>query len=387
MAGTANAAAPPLSVARLALRDFRNYADIDLALDPVPVVVTGENGAGKTNLLEALSLLTPGRGLRRARLSQMLSDRAAPTGTWSVLAELRTPDGRRSIACGMDPAGREEGREARLVRVDGSRLRVQEQLLEMLAVQWLVPAMDTLFRGSAGDRRRFLDRCVFAFQPDHARQLRRFETALRERTAVLRSPRRDPLWLTTLERQMAASAVAVCAARAEVAARLSAAAETTPEETAFPVPALSVDGVLEGWLRQYSALAVEDRYAAELEASRARDAEAGGAAVGPHRSDLAVRYLPRGIAAAEASTGEQKALLVGLVLAQAQLLALERGQPPLLLLDDVAAFLDARRRAALFERLLAMRLPCWLTGTDDAPFAALQGRAQVLHVAGGRAVQ
>lgn len=368
-------------MARLALRDFRNYADVDLPLPAAPVVVTGENGAGKTNMLEALSLLTPGRGLRRARLAQTL--REGSGGAWSLLAELRTRDGRRSITCGLDPAGLEEGREARLVRVDGAKLRSQEQLLDILTVQWLVPAMDTLFRGSAGDRRRFLDRCVFSFQPDHARQLRRFDLAMRERTQLLRSPRRDPLWLAALERQMAAAAVAVIAARMEVAGRLTAAADAAPMDAVFPVPRLAVTGMLEGWLAEGSALSVEDRYAAALEAGRPRDAEAGGAVLGPHRADLAVRHRRKDIPAAEASTGEQKGLLIGLVLAQAGLLALERGAPPLLLLDDVVAFLDERRRAALFAYLLETEAPVWLTGTDAALFAPLQDRAQFLSVADG----
>lgn len=378
-----SAAAPPrLAVRRLTLTDFRGYAGLRLEIDAGCVVLTGANGAGKTNLLEALSLLAPGRGLRGARLAEMdrVGAEGAAGGPWAVAATVATPEGIAEIGTGRAPA--DGGRERRLVRIDGAPTRGQAALAGLLGVVWLTPDMDRLFRAGAGDRRRFLDRLVAAFDPDHVGRLAAYGHNLRERARLLRDGGADRAWLAALEEGMAGHGIAIAAARRAMVARLGqvCALGVGP----FPPAALALDGAAEAWLDEGPALAAEDRLRAALADSRARDAATGGAAVGPHRSDLCVTHLARGLPAAQCSTGEQKALLIALVLAHARLEALERGAPPLLLLDEIAAHLDPARCAALFAEILALGAQAWMTGTDAALFAPLAGAAQFLSVADAR---
>lgn len=378
-------------LARLALSDFRCYVRAELAPEPGAVVLTGPNGAGKTNLLEAISFLAPGRGLRRALIGAI--DRRPPAngaaiaapaptpGPWAVAARLAGPEGPVELGTGRDPAApADAARPRRLVKVDGAFMRGQASLAAHLSVSWLTPQMDRLFLDGAGDRRRFLDRLVYGFDPEHAGRVAAFDHALRERARLLRGEvaRPDPAWLDALEEQMAARGVAIAAARAALVERLALAAGETAGP--FPVPVLAMTGALEAWLAAMPALAVEDRLKAELAAGRRQDAASGGAIAGPHRSDLAVADRRTGMPAADCSTGEQKALLLALVLAHARLQAAERGAPPILLLDEVAAHLDAGRRAALFDELLALGGQVWLTGTDEALFAPLAGAAQFVRV-------
>ncbi|NBC33457.1 MAG: DNA replication/repair protein RecF [Alphaproteobacteria bacterium] len=389
------APARPLAVTRLVVRDFRSYRAGDISLDARPVVLTGPNGAGKTNLLEAVSYLGPGRGLRQAKLGEVtrraLGESAPPPDRgWSVSARLSTPLGAVAIGTGLDPAA-PSGTARRVVRIDGRTAASQAELADYLAVVWLIPAMDRLFLEGAGNRRRFLDRLVFAFHADHAARLSAYERAMRERNRLLKEPRWDTAWLAALEEAMAANGVAVAAARREVAARLAASArQVSPARGrapwgtgdgggAFPGAAPTVSGALEDGLADSPALALEDRYRARLAGIRPVDAAAGMATEGPHRSDLAVVHVEKGCPAGQCSTGEQKALLITLVLAHARLLAAEQGAPPLLLLDEVAAHLDARRRSALFEAILAVGAQAWLTGTDPALFREL-GSAVQHHV-------
>ena len=397
--------AASVTLARLALTDFRCYERAVMAVDPRPVVLTGPNGAGKTNLLEAISFLAPGRGLRQASLgavdrrlpqangtalpatssgaSQETQDSGADASVaWAVAARLAGPDGVTEIGTGRDPTT-ETGRERRLVKIDGTFVRGQAPLAARLGVVWLTPQMDRLFLEGASARRRFLDRLVYGLDPDHASRVSAYEHALRERARLLRAgpsigSADDGPWLAALEEQIAARGVAIAAARRDFATRLDAAAADGVGP--FPTAGLRVEGAIEAWLDEMPALAAEDRFRARLAESRARDAETGGAMLGPHRSDLQVTHLAKGMPAADCSTGEQKALLISIVLAVARLLTVARGAAPVLLLDEVAAHLDAVRRAALFEELLALGGQAWLTGTEEDLFCSLGDRAQFFRV-------
>ena len=380
------AAAPAQSVlwlGRLALTDFRNYCHGELAVDRRPVVLTGPNGAGKTNLLEAISFLVPGRGLRQTRLSEI--DRVVGGrrgGAWAVAATVCRDGDAVEIGTGRDPGqAADAGRERRLVKINGAFVGGPSALAEHLALIWLTPQMDRLFLDGAGARRRFLDRLVYGFDPAHARRMARYEHALQERSQLLRQGGPgswDAAWLGALEQQIAEGGVAIAAARRELIERLDQA--VVRGVGPFPQAALALEGALEHWLAEMPALAVEDRFRAQLAADRARDAETGGALCGPHRSDLGVTHLARGLPAAQCSTGEQKALLISIVLAQARVQIDSRGAAPILLLDEVVAHLDAIRRTALFEEILALDLQAWLTGTEAALFAELGGRAQFFAV-------
>ncbi|MEI7607707.1 MAG: DNA replication/repair protein RecF [Rhodospirillaceae bacterium] len=368
------------AVLRLTLTRFRNYRSARLETGPEPVVLTGSNGAGKTNLLEALSFLSPGRGLRRARLDEVeLTAHDAPPEGWAVAAGLSNGV---EIGTGSVPGG---GRERRQVRIDGHTAKGQTALADHLSVLWLTPQMDRLFLEGSSGRRRFLDRLAFGFDPAHAGRLSRYEHAMRERARLLREGRRDSGWLAALEDQMATGGVAVAAARREVAARLSAACAAGIGP--FPRAELAVAGLLEDRLADRPALPVEDEFRHRLRDSRRLDAETGATTLGPHRSDFQVRWRKADgppLAAESCSTGEQKALLLAIVLANARLLAERPAGPPLLLLDEVAAHLDEARRAALFDEILALGGQAWLTGTDDALFVPLKDRARFISVADGR---
>jgi DNA replication and repair protein RecF len=367
-------------VIRLVLTDFRNYRSARLDLDAGPVVLTGPNGAGKTNLLEAVSFLSPGRGLRRARLGEIdRQDRAEPAGNsgWAVATTVATGRGRVRIGTGREP----EGGERRVVRIDGEPARNQAALAECLGVLWLTPQMDRLFVEGPGARRRFLDRLVLGLDPAHASRVAAYEQAMRERARLLRDGPSDPVWLAALEEVMAQQGVAVAAGRRDTVERLDQVCAAA--EGPFPRARLNLAGAVEDWLGTMPALEAEEKFKAALAENRNADGAAGGAVLGPHRSDLAVSYADKGIAAENASTGEQKALLIAIVLAQAALQRASRGEPPLLLLDEVAAHLDAARRAALFEALAGLESQTWITGTDAALFAPLQGHARFLSVADG----
>ncbi len=375
------AAAPALWLARLSLSHFRNYAEAAISLSPAPVLLTGPNGAGKTNLLEAVSLLSPGRGLRRAKPQELQQlDAASP---WAVAGEVETPDGRRQLGTGRAPSGEGQSSERRVVRIDGRTERAQSAFAAILDIIWLTPQMDGLWREGASERRRFLDRLVFAFDPAHAGRVSGYETNLRQRLRLLQEGGADPHWLSALEEGLAERGVAIAAARAQLVKRLNLA---ILEESLgrFPRVALRLAGALDDWLAGGSALAAEERLRQAFHDARRSDAEQGRAAFGPQRSDLEARHLDRDCPAGLCSTGEQKALLVGLVLAHARLIALERGRPPLLLLDEVAAHLDAARRDALYDEVLSLGLQAWLTGTEPAIFEALSGRAQSFLVTEGQ---
>lgn len=366
-----------LAVERLKLRDVRNWARLDLALPPGPVVLVGPNGAGKTNLLEAVSLLAPGRGLRRAAAAEL--DRRPDGGPWAVAARLTGRQGPFELAVGREP-----GSERRSATLDGRPLKDRTRRAELVGMLWLTPAQDRLFLEGPAERRRFLDRLVLAFDPRHAATVAAYERLLRDRAVLLRGGRHDPVWLAALEARLAAAGVAVAAARRQLVAALARAGAAA----AAPLPAarLRLEGEVEAWLEQAPAADVEQRLAAALHASRALDAASGGAAHGPHRSDLLVFDAASGEPAAACSTGRQKALLLGLVLAHARLRGALLGELPILLLDEVAAHMDKERRAALARALVELGAQAWLSGTDRSLFGALEGSATFLEIDNGTIV-
>jgi DNA replication and repair protein RecF len=378
----AGATADRVGVTRLAMSDFRNYREAKLTLGTAPVVLTGPNGAGKTNLLEALSFLAPGRGLRGSRLTDVdrrndPANDGGSTHSWAVAAVVVTRRGTVRIGTGHDAiAG-----ERRVVRIDGEPVRSQAALGEQLGVVWLTPPMDRLFLEGPGGRRRFLDRLVLGLDPTHAARVAGYERALRERSRLLREGPADPVWLAAIEEVMAEQGVAVAAGRREAAQRLDRVCSEAVGP--FPRARLRLLGTVEDWLEVMPAIAAEERLASALAASRPSDMQAGGALLGPHRSDLSVTLAEKGVAAALASTGEQKALLISILLAHARLQRALRGEPPLLLLDEITAHLDPSRRAALFEALLRLDSQVWLTGTDEALFAPLRREAQFVSVHDG----
>jgi DNA replication and repair protein RecF len=344
-------------VSRLTLTDFRSYAAATVEARDGFVLLFGENGAGKTNLLEAVSMLAPGRGLRGVPISEMA--RQGGSGGWGVAARLGESD--------LGTGTQSTAPERRQVRINGAAASVNA-LGEWLSVLWLTPAMDRLFTGSAGDRRRFLDRLVLALEPGHAHHASRYEAAMRARNKLLADAQWDESWLASLELAMAEHGAAVAEARARAVSALDAAIAEAPKDE-FARAAIT----LAGW--ELAALT------ATLRANRSRDAAAGRAIEGPHRQDLAVLHRAKCMPAAQSSTGEQKALLLGLVLAHADLVAERRGASPILLLDEVAAHLDPKRRAALFSRL-AGRGQVWMTATEAALFDGI-GAATRLHVEPG----
>ncbi len=379
-----------VTVRRLTLSDFRCYRHQRIETDRRPVVLTGPNGAGKTNVLEALSFLVPGRGLRQARLGEVARSDPGDDGdakrAWAVAATVATPRGAVDIGTGRDAPSDPAGPERRLVRIDGRPAQGQAALAGVLNAVWLTPRMDRLFGEAPAARRRFIDRLVFGFDPAHAKRVGAFENAQRQRARLLRRQRAegaaDPDWLTALEDTMAAQGTAVAAARGDLAMRLSEIGCRPPGP--FPGVAVEMSGSLEDWLGRGPALAAEDRMRDGLAAARRHDSESGGTAIGPHKSDVHVRHLDKGLPAERCSTGEQKALLIALVLADARLQARDRASPPLLLLDEVAAHLDDRHRRALFDEIADLGTQAWLTGTDAQVFAPFGAAAQFFRVEDAR---
>jgi DNA replication and repair protein RecF len=356
-----------MSLDRITLATFRNHAATRLDGTARFNLLVGENGAGKTNVLEALSLLAPGRGLRRAALAEMAGQNGG--GTFTVSAALAQRDGSEAVMLGTGIAAEAPGR--RIVQVNGASASALA-LGEWLAIGWLTPAMDRLFADSASARRRYLDRLAVALDPAHARHASRYEAALRERNRLLAGEEEpDPAWLDSIEAQMAVAGAALAQGRAQLVERLSIELERLPAEP-FARPALAhlpggsleADALRQDWAR-----------------SRARDRAAGRTLAGPHRDELDVTLSGKAMPAAQCSTGEQKAMLIAITLAHAGLAA--GGRPGVLLLDEVAAHLDPVRRAALFERLRIGGSQVWLTGTELAPFEEIAGEAAVWQVAGG----
>jgi DNA replication and repair protein RecF len=370
----------PSRIQRLSLTHVRNYRAASIAVRGDMIALTGPNGAGKTNCLEAISFLSPGRGLRRATL-----DEVATLGSgqgWAVSAVIEGALGLATLGTGIDPPDGAEPPRARRCRIDREPVGSAAAFGDHLRMVWLTPAMDGLFAGPASERRRFLDRLVLAIDPAHSGRVSALERSLRSRNRLLEDRQPDPHWLDAIERETAELAVAVAAMRGQTVARLQSVLAARAAASAFPAAAIALDGWMETALATEPALAVEERYRARLREARPRDAAAGRTLDGAHTTDLDVIFAPKQMPARDASTGEQKALLIGLVLAHAALVADMTGIAPLLLLDEIVAHLDPDRRAALFAALDALGAQVWMTGADPAAFA--RSGAETFHVEAGR---
>lgn len=371
-ASAAPASSGERSIRRLQLTNFRSYEQLDLRAEKRLVLIVGPNGSGKTNILEGLSLLSPGRGLRRAGADDLMRRGAA--GSWAVSAQIGDAPTETRLGVGATPPSR-----ARAVRIDG-KPSPASRLSAHLRILWLTPAMDRLFTDAPADRRRFLDRIALAHFPDHARASSVYERAMKQRMRALRDGVRDDAWLSALEQDMAAAGAEIARARRETAARL-AAAVARRTESPFPSCLLRLQGDLETRLEEGAEEEVRAWFSAKLKANRRCDAEAGRALFGPHRSDFSAQFAAGGADARQCSTGEQKALLISLILANARLLSEAADAPPLIvLLDEIAAHLDESRRAELFDELALLRAQIWMSGADRADFAAVETRAQIVAV-------
>ena len=364
-------------IEKLKLADFRNYSALSLRLDERHVVLTGANGAGKTNLLEAVSFLSPGRGLRRAAYGEVV--RAGGDAGFSVFAAVEGLAGPVEIGTG---AGAVDDGASRKVRINAAPAPSADALLGHLRILWLTPAMDSLFTGPAAERRRFVDRLVLSLDPRHGRRALDYERAMRSRNRLLSEGRADPVWLDGIEMQMAELGIAMDAARRELLALLERMIDRGQDESPFPKATIALAGFMDDGASAH-ATEVEEAFLRQLRNGRMRDAAAGRTLHGPHRTDLVIRHAAKDMEAARSSTGEQKALLLGIVMAHARLVAEMTGAAPLLLLDEVAAHLDDGRRAALFDLVHGLGGQALMTGTDRAMFDALGERAQFLHVDDG----
>ncbi len=359
--------------------DFRNYETLNLDLDARPVVLTGANGAGKTNLLEAVSLLTPGRGLGRAQFGEMILRGAE--GGWAVHARFHCASGEVEIGTGFTNS---DETSSRSVRIDGETARGTNTLGDYVRAVWLTPSMDGLFSGPAGERRRFLDKLIQSLDPGYRACVSRFERAMRQRNRLLEDGETSSTQFDGLETQMAETGVAIAAARLETVARLGGGIENTRDATAFPWAVMALEGVLEQRLQSEAAVDTEDAYREMLGRSRVRDRAAKRTLDGPHRSDLVVGHGPKSAPARSCSTGEQKALLIGLVLAHSRLVKQQSdGYAPLILLDEIVAHLDEERRAGLFCELQRLEAQAWMTGTDASHFELWGEKAQAYSVENG----
>jgi DNA replication and repair protein RecF len=371
-------------IRKLTLSNFRNYHAASIAVGGGTIVLVGPNGAGKTNLIEAISFLAPGRGLRRATLDEVAFGEG--DGAWAVAAEIEGALGLATLGTGIERPAEDGAAATRKFRIDREPVASAAAFADHLGVIWLTPAMDGLFVGAPSERRRLLDRLALAVDAEHGSRVNALERALRSRNRLLEDARPDAHWLDAVEHETAELAVAVASLRVETVRRLDGVLASR-KDAAFPPAEIALDGAIEQLIPAHPAGEIEERYRAVLRDNRARDAAAGRTLDGPHLTDLAVTYAAKGIAAADASTGEQKALLIGLILAQARLIAAMTSFPPVLLLDEVVAHLDPARRAALRVELVGLGAQAWLTGADPALFAELADNATTIEVNAGRLKQ
>lgn len=371
----------PAFIRRLNVTNFRNYHAASLQTEAKTIVLVGPNGAGKTNLIEAISFLSPGRGLRRATVEEVAFSEG--DGSWAVAAEIEGALGLATLGTGTERGSEEGGPMVRKCRIDREPVSSAAAFADHLRVIWLTPAMDALFVGAPSERRRFLDRLVLAVDAEHSSRVNALERALRSRNRLLEDARPDTHWLDAVEHETAELAVAVASQRVETVGRLDAVLAKR-RHAAFPGAEILLDGWMEALLADHPAAEIEERYRVVLRDNRSRDAAAGRTLDGPHLTDLKVFYAAKGVAAADASTGEQKALLIGLILAHAALIAEMSGIAPVLLLDEVVAHLDPGRRAALHEELGALGSQVWMTGADPALFAEIDAAADVVEARAGR---
>jgi len=367
---------------RLTLTHFRNYRAASLQTRSDVVVLVGPNGAGKTNCIEAISFLSPGRGLRRATLEDVADNQG--DGSWAVSAEVEGALGLATLGTGIDAPGADASATSRRCRIDREPVTSAAAFGDHLRMVWLTPSMDGLFLGPASERRRFFDRLVLAIDSEHSARVSALDRSLRSRNRLLEVRNYDDHWCDAIERETAELAVAVAAMRGQTVTRLAAMLRARGETSPFPSALIMLDGWMENALMSEYASSVEDRYREILRNNRARDAIAGRTLDGPHLTDLQVIYAPKNMPARDASTGEQKALLIGLVLAHASLVAEMTGITPLLLLDEVVAHLDPDRRTALFDELSRLGAQVWMTGADPAAFSDIGASGEVFAVDSGR---
>ncbi len=370
-----------MSVQRLTLNNFRNYHTASLEAGAKTMVLVGPNGAGKTNLIEAISFFAPGRGLRRTTLDEVAFSEG--DGSWAVAAEIEGALGLATLGTGIERPLEDGSAIQRKCRIDREPVGSAAAFADHVRVVWLIPAMDALFAGAPSERRRFLDRLVLAVDAEHASRVAALERSLRSRNRLLEEARPDAHWLDAVEHETAELAVAVAGLRVETVRRLDAVLAKR-KGSAFPAAEVTLDGWMEQLIADHPAAEIEERYRAVLHDNRARDAAAGRTLDGPHLTDLKVIYAEKDIAAADASTGEQKALLIGLVLAHARLIADMIGFSPILLLDEVVAHLDPARRRALHGELAQLGGQVWMTGADPVLFAEIDAGAAVVEVSSGR---
>jgi len=368
-------------ILKLTLNNFRNYHAASLETGAKTIVLVGPNGAGKTNLIEAISFFAPGRGLRRANLDEVAFSEG--DGSWAAAAEIEGALGLATLGTGIERPLEDGAAILRKCRIDREPVGSAAAFADHVRVVWLVPAMDTLFVGAPSERRRFLDRLALAVDAEHGSRVNALERSLRSRNRLLEEARPDAHWLDAVEHETAELAVAVAGQRVETVRRLDGVLASR-KGSAFPPAEIALDGWMEKLIPEHPAIEIEERYRAVLRDNRARDAAAGRTSDGPHLTDLKVTYAHKGIAAADASTGEQKALLIGLVLAHGRLIAEMTGFAPILLLDEIVAHLDPARRAALHVELAQLGGQVWMTGADPALFAEVGDDAMVVEVASGR---
>lgn len=373
-----------LSISRLYLSNFRNYETLQLRLSPDPIVIIGSNGAGKTNILEAISFLSPGRGLRNARLNEIDRKTMQDTAPWAVSASVNTTEDTWEIGTGRAIINNNTSEETnkRIVKLDGKPLKSHTELAAFLSVIWLTPQMDPLFLSTASGRRRFLDRLVYNFDSSHAAHMVAYEYARAERSKLLKERRHDSAWLTILERKMAETGVAIAASRMQSIEYVQQSIHNA--SSIFPKAILSIEGTLEQALNTSPALEVEEKFCHELAAFRPLDAASGRTNAGIHRSDLIVYHQEKQMPAVNCSTGEQKALLLSIILAEARARVAWHKSVPILLLDEVVAHLDDKRRRALFAEIEALGAQVWMTGTDRILFEGIKAQAQMLQIENGK---
>ncbi|MDA0782602.1 MAG: DNA replication/repair protein RecF [Rickettsiales bacterium] len=375
---TDNIQAEAFYASSIKLGSYRNYKDLSLKLNASPVVLTGANGSGKTNILEAISLLSPGKGFRKIKLNEadMIQGGEAVL-PWSISAVVNKGFEEFRIGTGRELVTDSK----RIVKIDGDIVKNQAELTSIFSVMWLTPQMDGLFIGSSSDRRKFLDRLVYNFDPEHASRIYSYEYTMRERAKIIRQPSYDPSWVSVLEEKMAQRAVSIAAARIDTVEHIQAV--ISEFKTAFPKADIDVQGGVERIMLENSALQAEEILKKQLYESRGMDTRTGRTSVGTHRSDFIAFHNEKAMPAASCSTGEQKALLLSIILAEARAKALWKGSVPVLLLDEVVAHLDEKRRASLFEEIFSMQAQVWMTGTDEELFKEIRDKAQFFNVYDG----
>ncbi|MDX1974247.1 MAG: DNA replication/repair protein RecF [Rickettsiales bacterium] len=376
--------ATSLHLTSLSLQGFRNYTAARITLDKRPVVLAGRNGAGKTNVLEAISLLTPGRGLRRAKLADLDTiQQQATASNWAVAATVHGIQGEVKIGTGRDPESLET--DKRTVRIDGKTLRSQAELGRHVAMIWLTPQMEQLFNDGNSAQRKFLDRLVYSFDTEHASRMNEYEYAMRERNRLLQNGEGNAPWLDALEQSMAETACAIASARLQAISSINHAIMRSTLN--FPKAHLSISGIAEDRLfEDEPAITVEEALKRHWHHARRDDAIAGRTLAGVHRSELTITHIEKAMPAESCSTGEQKAVLLSIILAQARAAALWKGLIPLILLDEVISHLDSIRKLELFEEICQIGAQTWMTGTDVTLFADLHNKAQYFQVADGQII-